>query len=370
MKYLASLAISLILCLACKQNPSEAADIPNLESKPSQIAVAESIGDKKDLKPIKKELEQEVSIEKEASAPASKPSKERVVKKVETKAPNKNKEETTITKPVQTEKAKEVLIDENPIENKPKVEVKEEPVKVNRPIEKEVETPKEKEIKIPVEETTAAPAFNHDVFNTLLSSYVSSSGKVNYKGLKGEESKLDAYLADLAKNAPAGDWSKNKALAYWINLYNAGTIKLILNNYPVASITDLEGGKPWDKVWIKSGSKTLSLNNIENDIIRPTFNEPRIHFAVNCAAKSCPSLLNKAFTADNLNTLLEQQTVKFINNPAFNAISADKVKVSKIFDWYGKDFGDLKAYLNKYSKVKIGSGTSIEFQEYDWALNE
>ena len=120
---------------------------------------------------------------------------------------------------------------------------------------------------------------------------------------------------------------------------------------------------------LKLGSKTLSLNDIENEIIRPTFKEPRIHFAVNCAAKSCPPLLNKAWTASNLEANLEKQTKAFINNSKYNTISSGSAQVSKIFEWYAVDFGDLRTYLNKYSNTKLSSSASINFAEYDWQLN-
>jgi len=214
------------------------------------------------------------------------------------------------------------------------------------------------------------PAFTHAPFDALLKKHVSSSGKVNYKGFKSDESKLNAYLNQLEGTPIDKGWSKNKKMAYWINAYNAYTIKLILNNYPISSIQKLEGGKPWDKKWIKLDGRTLSLNNIENDILRPTYKDARIHFAVNCAAKSCPPLLNQAWTASNLNANFEKQAKAFINNSKFNNISGSKVEVSKIFDWYGEDFGDLRSYLNKYSNDKINAGTSIQYMDYDWSLNE
>ena len=146
--------------------------------------------------------------------------------------------------------------------------------------------------------------------------------------------------------------------------------KLILDNYPTSSITKLKGGKPWDVKWIKLGSKTYSLNNIENDIIRPEFKEARIHFAVNCAAASCPPLLNQAWTPSNLEANFEKQAKAFVNNSAYNKISASKVQVSKIFEWYAGDFGDLIAYLNKYSTTKINKSAKVSYLEYDWALNK
>ncbi|MFK7935732.1 MAG: DUF547 domain-containing protein [Saprospiraceae bacterium] len=210
---------------------------------------------------------------------------------------------------------------------------------------------------------------DHGLWNSILQKNVSSSGKVNYAGIKTQKAQLEKYLTDLESNTPQSDWSRNEKLAYWINVYNAYTVKLIVDNYPTKSITDLEGGKPWDKKWIKIAGKTYSLNNIENDLIRPRFKEPRIHFAVNCAAQSCPPILNKAWTADNLSRYFNQQAKSFINNSKYNQISANSVTVSKIFDWYGEDFGNLIDYLNKFSDTKISSDATVNYKEYDWNLN-
>jgi len=229
---------------------------------------------------------------------------------------------------------------------------------------KEAAPPKEKVEKVP-----APKAFSHTDWDELLRKHVSSTGKVNYKGIKGEQSKFEGYLKDLAANPVKNDWPRAKKMAYWINAYNAYTIKLIIDNYPVSSITKLNGGKPWDRKWIKLGTDTYSLNDIENNILRPQFKDARIHFAVNCAAKSCPPVLNRAWTAANLNSNFEKQSKAFING-SLNEISAKKIKLSKIFDWYGEDFGDLIAFLNEYSSTPINKNAKIEFVEYDWALNE
>lgn len=210
---------------------------------------------------------------------------------------------------------------------------------------------------------------DHSVWNNLLEKHVSENGKVDYEGFVKDKKLLETYLADLAQFPVQEEWPRNHKMAYWINAYNAFTVKLIVDNYPLKSIRDLHKGNPWDVKWIKLGNKTYSLNNIENDILRPKYKDARIHFAVNCAAKSCPPLLNKAFRANNLDQLLDQQTKKFINNSRYNQISTKSVKVSKIFEWYGKDFGQLTDYLNKYSKTNISKGTKIEYTEYDWALN-
>ena len=210
--------------------------------------------------------------------------------------------------------------------------------------------------------------FSNDGFDNLLKKYVTASGEVNYKGFKKDELTLDNYLKSLAAKTPDKTWSKDASLAYWINAYNAFTIKLILKNYPLKSIIDLDAGKPWDVAWIELGGKKYSLNNIENDIIRPQYKDPRIHFAVNCAAKSCPPMNNTAFTEANINALLDSRTKNFINSSA-NEISTASIKISKIFDWYKDDFSNVITFLNKYSNTKINSGAKIEYKNYDWSLN-
>lgn len=217
---------------------------------------------------------------------------------------------------------------------------------------------------------SSAAVIKHDAWDKLLKQYVTSEGKVNYKGFQKSKSDLDAYLDYLGKNPVQDTWSKTEKMAYWINAYNAFTIKLIVNNYPTTSITKLNDGKPWDVKWIKLGDKTYSLNNIENDILRPQFKDARIHFAVNCAAKSCPPLLNRAWKADNLEKYLDQQTKAFINNPKFNKISTNDVNISKIFDWYKGDFENLIPFLNKYTAIKINANAAVKYADYNWDLNE
>ncbi len=274
---------------------------------------------------------------------------------------------------VKTTKAKEVAPTETPKTSTPeKVVVPDPPVINTTP---KVEKPKVEAAKVKapkVVEKPVVPTWNHDTWEKLVNKYVSASGKVNYKGFKADKAKLDAYLAELEAQPIDKDWSRKKKMAYWINAYNAYTVKLIVDNYPTSSITKLDGGKPWDKKWIKLDGKSLSLNDIEHKILRPTYKDARIHFAVNCAAKSCPPILNHAWTEKNLNTYLEKQAKSFINDSKVNSISADKVVLSKIFEWYKEDFadGDLISYLNIYSKTKINPGAAISFMEYEWALNE
>ena len=209
---------------------------------------------------------------------------------------------------------------------------------------------------------------SHAAFDALLSKNVSADGKVNYKNFQADKAALDGYIKTLSDNVPQDSWSKNDKMAYWINAYNALTIKTIVSNYPLSKITDLDGGKTWDVKRFTLGGKKMSLNDIENTILRP-MGDARIHFAINCAAKSCPPILNKAFTAANLNDLLEMRTKSFINSSA-NTLKANEIKVSKVFDWYGKDFGNVAAFVGKYAKTKVAATAKVSFGEYDWKLNE
>ncbi|MEZ4920767.1 MAG: DUF547 domain-containing protein [Saprospiraceae bacterium] len=228
-----------------------------------------------------------------------------------------------------------------------------------------------------VEETPPPPpavqpeiqALSHTDWNILLQKHVSTSGKVNYAGFKADKRALEHYLALLADNPPQSDWSRKEKMAYWINTYNAFTIQLITENYPVSSIMKLDGGKTWDVKRIVLGGKSYSLNQIENEILRPQFKDARIHFAVNCAAKSCPPLWNQAFTAENLNSALDRRARQFINNSQYNKLSGSSISVSKIFEWYAGDFGDLIAYLNTYASTPVDSNARIQYMEYNWDLN-
>ncbi|MFA7273380.1 MAG: DUF547 domain-containing protein [Crocinitomicaceae bacterium] len=217
---------------------------------------------------------------------------------------------------------------------------------------------------------TNSQADHSGAYAELLSKYVSSAGKVNYAGIKKNAAKLDQAIAYFKDNTPQGDWSNSKKLAYWINAYNLFTIKLIIDNYPVTSIKNIAGGKPWDKKFIQLDGKTMSLNDIENGIIRKQFNEPRIHFAVNCASISCPKLANEEYTSSNLNTLLDKQAKRYINDVNENSFSGKTVQISSIFDWYQGDFtGGIIPFLNKFSNSKIPSDAKITYKEYNWNLN-
>jgi Protein of unknown function, DUF547 len=219
----------------------------------------------------------------------------------------------------------------------------------------------------------------HTKWTALLQKYVKDDGMLNYSGLKKEESKLDDYLKVLSSNHPKASWKKNDRLAFWINAYNAFTVKLIIKSYPVKSIKDLGGSiykvnTPWDIKFIRIGNETYDLNNIEHGIIRKKFEEPRIHFAVNCASVSCPNLRNEAYVGNRLDKQLNEQAKSFINDKSKNVISGKKAQLSKIFRWFKGDFSKKDSnfikFINSYSDIKITKSTIIEYLDYSWKLNE
>lgn len=222
---------------------------------------------------------------------------------------------------------------------------------------------------------------DHAIFDSLLKKHVDNSGFVDYKGFIKDSAQFNSYLALLSKHHPNDkNWSDSERLAYWINAYNAFTIKLILMHYPLKSIKDIKSGIPfvsdtWTIKFINIEGKEYNLNDIEHGIIRPKFNDARIHFAVNCASKGCPPLLNEAFTGEKLNAQLDRVAKSFINNEKRNKISsASKATVSKIFDWFSKDFKkkdpSVIAFINKYSTIKLNEKAELSYMEYDWSLNE
>ena len=228
---------------------------------------------------------------------------------------------------------------------------------------------------------SGSKAPSHEAWDALLKKWVDKRGMVNYQGFLQDRKQLQAYLQTLQTNAPdEKKWSKEEQLAYWINAYNAFTIELILRNYPVESINDVKLGpqipfvnSPWDIKFIRIGGKELDLNNIEHNIIRPTFKEPRIHFALVCAARSCPKLRQEAYVADRLDAQLAEQARSFLLDPDKNEVRSDKLELSKIFDWFKGDFTEgrsLQEAISEYSGVPVDKDAKISYRYYSWKLNE
>jgi len=218
--------------------------------------------------------------------------------------------------------------------------------------------------------TTDGKTIDHKQWNDLLQKHVSSKGNVDYEGFQKDAATLQSYLNLLAKNLPEKSWSKNAVLAYWINAYNAYTVKLILDNYPIKSIKKIDS--PWDATFFTLGNKKYSLGEIEHKILRK-MNEPRIHFAINCASFSCPNLANEAYTETELEKQLETAAKSFVNDKTKNTITPDKIEISSIFDWFSADFktkGTLIDFLNKYSTIKINNSAKVKYKDYNWNLNE
>lgn len=237
-----------------------------------------------------------------------------------------------------------------------------------------------------------AQAFDHShkTFDQVLRSHVVSAGSstaVRYKQLKADPKALEGYLSSLSQvtREQYETFSRDEQLSFLINTYNAFTLKLIIDHYPVKSIKDIGGlfSSPWKKDFFKLFGKPTHLDNVEHDMIRKQFDEPRIHFAVNCASKGCPPLAREAFVADRLDAQLDSVAVGFVKNTAFNQWDATKQKLhlSSIFKWYGSDFDKKhKSHLHYVAAVlglpadvqkKIDSGDlDVDYLDYDWNLNE
>lgn len=221
-----------------------------------------------------------------------------------------------------------------------------------------------------VSEKILDEATDHNKWNALLQKNVSKNGTVNYKGFQKDGKELQSYLDELSVSVPNRSWSRNAILAYWINTYNAFTVKLILDNMPIKSIKDINN--PWGKKFISLANKKYSLEEIEHEILRK-MDEPRIHFAINCASFSCPNLLNSAYTETKLEQQLNTVAKSFINDKSKNSITANKIEISKIFDWFAGDFkkeGSVISFLNQYSSIKINPKAKLNYKDYNWSLND
>ncbi len=221
---------------------------------------------------------------------------------------------------------------------------------------------------------------SHVIWDSLLQQYVTTSGDVNYNGFIQDSTKFNQYLNLLGNNHPNDqNWSRDERLAYWINAYNAYTVKIIVDHYPVDGIKDIKRGIPfvntvWDIKFINIEDQTYDLNNIEHGIIRKRFEEPRIHFAVNCASVSCPRLRNEAYTAEKLEKQLTDQARYFLRNPVKNRLSNDQLQLSKIFKWFSGDFKDggfkgVRDFVQQYGPAH-SQDADIKYLDYDWRLND
>ncbi len=225
--------------------------------------------------------------------------------------------------------------------------------------------------------TVQAFDHSHSKLNSVLKSYVNSAGMVDYDALKANRAGLDSYLKSTAAVSESDyrSWSESKRLAFLINVYNAETLQLILDNYPVKSIKKIGSllGTPWDVKSVSLFGKTTTLDSLEHGILRKKYNEPRVHFAIVCAAMGCPPLRNEAFVADRLDAQLDSQAKAFLGQSDKNRIEGNTLYLSTIFKWFGGDFTKsgktVAEYINPYIDGDT-KGKKIKYTTYDWNLNK
>jgi len=228
---------------------------------------------------------------------------------------------------------------------------------------------------------------SHAAWTAILGERVREA-RVDYAGLSRARAGLDAYLATLegVTRAEFDAWSREERLAFWINAYNAYTIRLILDHYPVSSIKKIGGlfKSPFGIEFIPLRNlrgEVLSLDDVEHGILRKEFDEPRIHFAIVCASKGCPPIRPEAFRAGDLDRQLEENARAFLADRDKNRIDLEKrtLDVSPIFDWFGEDFvkaaGSVPAFVARFvdekaaAALRDGGAWKVRTTDYDWDLN-
>ncbi|MCG2777519.1 MAG: DUF547 domain-containing protein [Desulfobacterales bacterium] len=219
---------------------------------------------------------------------------------------------------------------------------------------------------------------DNSIYAGLIGKYV-KDGVVDYEGFKSEEVKLDQYLKVLEKT-DTKTLSRNEQFAFYVNAYNAWTIKLILSGYPgIKSIKDLGSlfKSPWKKKICRIDGKIIALDDIEHNILRPRFTDPRVHFVINCAAKSCPPLRSEPYSGGELDQQLDEMTRAFINDLESNHLEDHTLYVSSIFKWFAEDFNkDIVGFFLKYAKGDLKEQLEankekieVKYLDYDWSLN-
>lgn len=237
-----------------------------------------------------------------------------------------------------------------------------------------------------------AQGFDHKPWDALLKKHVivlqgAKASQVRYAEFARDRAALKAYLDSLSKvtEAQFNAWPKPERMAFLINAYNAFTVEKILTRYPnLKSIRDFGTvfGNPWkDKFFTLFGRESY-LDQIEHEMLRKpgAYNEPRVHYAVNCASIGCPMLREEAYTADRLEAQLDEQAARFLSDRSRNRFDGGKLEVSKIFDWFKEDFGSREQYFAKYAKLladapegqkAVAEGRApLAFLDYDWTLND
>lgn len=239
-----------------------------------------------------------------------------------------------------------------------------------------------------VNSASSVAKIDHMPWAQLLRKYVTNSAdgvmRVKYKAFSAQDrAKLKAYLKDM-QAIKIGRYNRSEQFAYWVNLYNAATVEVILAHYPVATIRDIDispglfSNGPWGKKLLKVKNIELSLDDIEHEILRKIWRDPRIHYAVNCASIGCPNLMRQPYRAAALEHMLNQAARAYINHPRGVTLTKGGISLSKIFKWYAKDFGSSQAkvlnHIRRYAspalKRKLKAANNIAGYHYDWTLNE
>ncbi|MBB5517562.1 DUF547 domain-containing protein [Amphiplicatus metriothermophilus] len=223
-------------------------------------------------------------------------------------------------------------------------------------------------------------SIDHSSWNDFLARHLVAGedgvNRVRYGAVsKPDRAALKAYVAKLETIDPA-TLDRAEQLAFWINLYNAATVLLILDHYPIDSIRDIED--PWDRPAATARGVTLSLDDIEHGIIRPAFRDPRIHYALNCASIGCPNLAAKAYSSGDIDAQLDAAARSYVNHPRGVEVIEGKVVASKLYGWYREDFGDSKAavldHIRLYAEPPLRTALEgkrrIDKYRYDWSLND
>lgn len=229
---------------------------------------------------------------------------------------------------------------------------------------------------------------DHAVWDRLLGAYVKPHAdgvtRFDYAGLQAaDRDALDSYIAALSAT-PVSTLNRDEQFAYWTNFYNALTIQVVVDHYPVDSIRDIDispglfSSGPWGKDLVTVEGEALSLDDIEHRILRPIWQDPRIHYGVNCASIGCPNLIATAYTAENIDGLLTANAKAYVNHPRGVTVEDGALTVSKIYSWFDEDFGGTEAgviaHLRKYAApellAQLANIDDVADYEYDWALND
>lgn len=231
----------------------------------------------------------------------------------------------------------------------------------------------------------AGATVDYGAWNSFLKRYGSraADGRTVFAYARVSDADKNAFYAvvNRLEAVDVDQLNKQQQLAYWINLYNAATVEVVLRAYPVSSILYIRDGLlpkgPWDRKVVTVKGQQLSLNNIEHGILRPIFKDPRVHFAVNCASFGCPNLALEAYEPGSLNAQLDAGARGYVNDPRGFVVKGNSLVASQIFDWYGGDFGGptgVLAFARRFATPQtaraLGSRTAINSYAYDWSLNE